>query len=676
MGKRKKNKKKSNSQRLLYWGSHVFCGIAVILAFLTLIQCNVEKPEAPTWNTNLVVPLVNKTYDMPELIEKIDQDNLDIDSLGNPFFFYREVLDTIAIEGSFAVEDISRTISESLGVVQLDPFTGANVNVNLGDYVPLMAGDVPPISFDISEALPPMGEFTIATVESGYALVTIENYFGLDLDTVIVTINDVLLGGQLTSYAVPGGILAGDIRVDTIDLAGKTVSNELEMNLHCYTPGATSFSLSGKSLSATVSMPEGPEVSSATAQIPRIVKEFNENIELNGDHQVQRATLSDGRLILNILNNTSVPADLVITMPDINDGGTPLVINQPIIPGEDQMVLYDLTGYNLEPSDQTMPQSIPVTFEAVIDSSAGELVTINAGDRISVTTGINNISFSSVEGILAPTTADFDNIQQEIDVPKGFDEVQLTSAVLMIEIANTVNIPGTFSVNLDGDQGQHRVISGSVDPGTPQSPTVSMVTDSNLSAFLNPIPNLLTVNGTATFGDGVTGGSINADDFVTATIIISSPLEMVIDSSQFEGEWESVEIDQSDITKITDNINLATFYTTIANKLPVGLQAEFYLGGDSATLYSNPQVTLGPVTVAHGQLNPDGTTGAAVISENVLTLTNEQARILENDPLWIGQSFTLESTNGETVRFSAGDSLTVNGYIEVDFTVSESLWED
>jgi hypothetical protein len=224
--------------------------------------------------------------------------------------------------------------------------------------------------------------------------------------------------------------------------------------------------------------------------------------------------------------------------------------------------------------------------------------------------------------------------------------------------------------------GQSKTLSGFISPGTPESPVTTIITDSNVTAFMDPIPEQLTVNGTATFGDGVTSGSVNTDDYVTATVIISSPLEMVIGETTFDGDWESTEIDQNDIHKLTDNIIQARVFTTIVNHLPLELEAEFYLSGDSATLYSNPAVTMGPVGISRGSLNPDGTVDTAVVSENIIELNSEQTRVLENEILWLGQRFTLAGTDGQTVRFTANDSLTVRGYIEVDFTVSEDLWED
>jgi hypothetical protein len=584
-------------------------------------------------------------------------------------------LDTVFVQGSFALADVSDTIAESLGVVQLNPFGDAQISVDLSDYVSLQLGVIPPISFDITQALPPMGEFTTISVESGYTLVTIVNDFGLDLDTVIVTLTDFQLGGPITTYEIPGGILAGDIRTDTVDLAGKTISNQLELSLHCHTPGATGFSLADKSLAATVSMPEGPRVTSATAQLPQVTREFSDSVSITCDHQLQSAVLSDGQAVLDIANNTNVPMTLAITLNDIKNGASPLTINQAITGGETGQFAYDLAGYIIAPADQTMPQELSVDVTAIIDSSGPQLVTFNAGDKISVSTGVQNVSLASIQGVLAPTTATFDNVQQSIELPKGFDQVQLTSAAMYLEIANTIDVPGSFTLTIDGD-GRQKSLAGDILRGTPQSPATTLIIENDLASFLDPVPQNLTISGNAVFGDGVTFGSVNADDYITATISIRSPLEMIVDSTTFDGGWESSEIDRGTVTDIINNTNEAALHLTVSNHLPVGMAAQVLLSSDSATLYSNPEVVLGPMPIAPGTLAADGTVESAVESSCVATLDSNQVRVLANKPFWIGQIYTLQSTNGETVKFTAGDSFAVRGYVELDVSVSDWAWED
>ena len=676
MGRRRKRTNSNVSRRILYWLSQIVCGALVIFLFLTLAQCTVKKPEAPSWQANLVIPLVNKTWDMRELIEKIDQDNLTTDSFGNPFFFYRKVLDTIRLEGSFGIVNAADTLAESLGIVRLDPFTGTTAAVNLSEYMPLELGFIPPVSFDVSEPLPPVGEFVVITVESGFALVTLENNFGVDLDTVTVTLNDRVLGRPVTSYAVPGGVPAGEMRVDTIDLSGKTISNEFDLTMHCHTPGANSFSLSESSLAATLSLPEGPEVSWATARIPRIEKHFNEEVAIACEHRLQTATIEYGQVVINVDNSTNVPLGLRISLNDVKDGGVPVVIDQSVAPGQRGQFVRDLGGYTIVPADKPLPQALSITVDAVIDSSGTELVTFDAGDKISVTTSIQDITLASVQGIIAPTTAAFDNISRDIELPKGFDQAQLTSAAMTVEIANTVNIPGSFDVTISGDNGENTTIGGDIQRGTPDAPVTTTVINNDVSGFLNPVPQRVTINGAATFGDGVTVGSINVDDYLTPTITLSSPLEMILQETSFDGDWQSTKIDQDVVSKIVDNTNLATLHLSVVNHLPLEIDIAVLLGGDSLTLYSQPEVVLGPVTVTRGSLAPDGSVDTSAESEIILPLDSIQVQVFDHNPLWIGQVYTLKGSDGTVIKLTAGDSFAVSGYINVDLNVSDELWKD
>ena len=73
MPRKQKSKRISFSDSfLLKYGLKVILSFIVIVVFLTAVQCNIEKPEAPTWNTQMVIPVVNRVYHMDEIIEKID----------------------------------------------------------------------------------------------------------------------------------------------------------------------------------------------------------------------------------------------------------------------------------------------------------------------------------------------------------------------------------------------------------------------------------------------------------------------------------------------------------------------------------------------------------------------------------------------------------------------------
>ncbi len=675
MAVRKKRQQVSIARRLLYWGSHVLCATAAILAFLTLVQCTINKPEAPSWQTSIVVPLTNKTWDMQELIEKIDQENLILDSSGNPVFYYQDEIDTVSVSGSFEIPDVIETVQESLGLVTLAPIPPSNFAVSLASELPgLPVGTFPDTSFTISNTLPPLGHFTSATIASGFAEFVIDNNFGLYLDTVIVTIMDDVAGQPVTSYSIPGGIPIATVATDTIDLSGQVISNQLSAEIYCHAQQQVTFSLADKALSSSFGMPEGMTVSSATARMPATSRQFTTSFDLESEHQILSATLDSGRLVIDISNNTNVATSLTITLPDFLNGGSPLVINQTVYAHQSGQYYHDLSSYSLEPADQVLPQTLDIQVDAAIASSGGGIVTIDASDYFSVTATVDQMKMGTVSGIIGSTAATFDSLEQEIDIPAGFDNMQLPSAVITLEVENTVNIPGSFVLSIDGDLGQHTTLSGDILPGTQASPSTTIITDSALATLMDPIPSVFTVSGNVIFGDGVTIGSLNSTDYLFATVTISSPMEMVIDSSMVDGEWSDAEIDID--SAVVNGFKNALFHASFENHLPVGVTVEILLSGDSASLYSSPEVTLGPVTVNAGTLNPDGTVAEATVSETVLSMDSIQAQVLHNDTLWIGENLLLHSTNGQTIKMSASDYLQIIGYIDLDFNFSDELWED
>ena len=81
--KRKKEPDNFWESFLFKYSTRFILGLIVVTIFLTLVQCSVKSPEAPSWNTTFSVPVVNRTYQMVELVDKVGQDELGIDSLGN-----------------------------------------------------------------------------------------------------------------------------------------------------------------------------------------------------------------------------------------------------------------------------------------------------------------------------------------------------------------------------------------------------------------------------------------------------------------------------------------------------------------------------------------------------------------------------------------------------------------
>jgi hypothetical protein len=670
---RKRNSGLSNSP-LLNLSLKVALALVVVLVFLTITQCTINKPEAPTWDSHLALPVVNRTYLMPEIVNKIDQPGLSIDDSGEVMYSFETELDTIRVSDNLSTADLSESLSQTVGEVTLDPNGAPPMTAYIGDYVSMSLNDVPEASFDIVEDSILLGDFNWAEVSDGNLNVVLANNFGVDLDTVIVQVYDIENSRLLAVDSVPSPGLADGV-IDTLQIAltGQTISNLFRLDIHCHTQGGTVLALSEKSLSADLGCGDGIVVTAAEGKIPQIVKEFSQTIAVADNNTILSAELADGTIALDIVNATNLTSNVQITLPDFEQSGVPLTINRAIDPGNTDQVNINLAGYTFDPVDKTSPQEITIEVAAIIDSTAPDMVEVNQADSIRVDASISGLAFSTMTGIIDSSEAAFDAIQVEVELPQGFDSLQLVNADLVLEIENGVNLPGALNINIAGNGGQLINLAGNIEPGYYDNPFSSYIYASDVSAFMNPVPTEITIDGFALFGDGSTVGTITANDFIVPRVRISSPLEVIIGQSNFEGDISSEEIDQKDIDKITDHIIRAQFTSNIINHLPLGVTVEVYFSGDSTTLYSNPQLVIGPIEVDAGLVGVGNVVTTATESENIITLDSTDIKILENPVLYTGNIITIHSSDGQTVKVSGSDYITARGVVEVDYRIDDNF---
>jgi hypothetical protein len=245
------------------------------------------------------------------------------------------------------------------------------------------------------------------------------------------------------------------------------------------------------------------------------------------------------------------------------------------------------------------------------------------------------------------------------------EDITLSDAVITLEIMSEVDIPVEVSIDLSGDAGQYLNILTDINGGTPQNPGITIIVIDDLNTLTNPVPNNIEITGIATVGDGVTSGTVYSESIVWGTAEITSPLKFAIGETEIEGDINSTKIDQDDIEEISDRLNSGTIYATITNHLPFGCEVELYLGGDEGTLYSDPQLTIGPVTVEGGTLNASGLVTTASISDVVIYLSETDLDIIENPILYIGQRIILPGTGGQVVNIIDSDYLDIEAYMQL-----------
>ena len=196
MGRNRKSENRDGGAKavdsiLVKYFSRLIVALTVILVFLTLVQCSIKKPESPEWTTNFVLPVINKTYDMPELISRLDQDGVAMDSQGNITFTISEKLDTLTLSSSYlTTPNLSYSFGQKLDTVSISSPTIAPVFVDLATITGISASTpedtltIGQRSFDINNALPNASNNTSATVSAGTANMHFHNFISAAITMV------------------------------------------------------------------------------------------------------------------------------------------------------------------------------------------------------------------------------------------------------------------------------------------------------------------------------------------------------------------------------------------------------------------------------------------------------------------------------------------------------------
>ncbi|MCK4302519.1 MAG: hypothetical protein KAW91_07080, partial [candidate division Zixibacteria bacterium] len=86
-------------------------------------------------------------------------------------------------------------------------------------------------------------------------------------------------------------------------------------------------------------------------------------------------------------------------------------------------------------------------------------------------------------------------------------------------------------------------------------------------------------------------------------------------------------------------------------------------------LFAEPELSIGPLVI--NAAPTDSITGlvsdTTSTGQQELVLTNEDIRVLENDTLFIGQNLILLGSDGQRVKLTANDYLTITGRFEVEY---------
>ena len=636
--------------------------LCVVILSSLILQCSIEKPAAPTWNVKLSVPLVNRHYDMANLIERIDEPYLKMDDLGNPSFYFEEELDTIRLVDRLRCDSTSASFKDTLGVIDIATSESREILIQVTDFYTGDPGFVPPCSATIEEDLDTFSNFSHITASEAFATLTISNHLGIDLALVQVKIIDRAFSNTLHTEFLTEGVDDGNSISQEIVLIDKTFSNSLGFEIKIFSPGGEILTFEDKYLLVGFSL-DSMRVTEGRAKVPSFELSDEEEILLPTRSIIDSAVIKNGELSLHLDNRTNLRAVVQIHFPEIqkDDHDLSALCNLPASSSSDLILTLD--EHTLRPDEGNR-----VTAQIRVWSPGSEdaLVDFHSSDSVTAEFTLSEVIFSQVCGIIESTRVEIDPIERELEIPPGFESAHLTNASLSLEIHNGVDLPADLSLIIEGDQGQNLSLHAQVEAGGPFGTAVTSVFEDELESLLNPVPQSLTITGEIICGDGESHGIVREEDFFFGIVKVSSPWELILDSCQVQIDADSDELDHDVREMIEDQINFGKVVLKAESHLPLGARARILFSRSQESLFSNPDLVIGPVSVAAGELDYDGSVKESNFSEIEISLTHQELQVFTSTPFYMTGTIDFPGTDGEPIRVLATDYIKVISYLELN----------
>jgi hypothetical protein len=636
--------------------------LTLLFGLLLFFQCSPKTPVAPSWNTKLIIPLVKKSYDMVTLIKKINEPSLKSDSLGNLFFHIEEDLDTIRLLGRLVCDSVTKNFKDTLGTIKITPSESKQVIFSITDFHLGGPGEVPHGSVTIESDLDSFTSFYQVTIRQGYATLIVVNHLGFDLDSLKFDIIDKISSETLKTSIIPGGIQDNDSIIQKLTFVDGDFSNQLAIQISAHTPGGFLPSLEDKYFSFDLSI-DSLMVTQGTAKVPSFDLTTEVEITLPSNHIIDSAKVRTGSLFLDLYDFTNVLSQMEAAFPEFEKNGEILKASR-IIPamGHSDLEL-SLNGYSFKPLSGN---SIKAQIKIQTNGSDDKLIFFSSSDSVTLSAFLSKITLSQISGRLEPTVVDIGEIQRDIDLPLGFENAHIKNANLSLDIHNGVNFPADLSVIIQGDKGQRLELFGDIEAGSPWATAVTTIQENDLDLLLDPVPQRITVTGKVTCGDGISLGIANEEDFFFGEIEITSPLELILDSCQVQIDADSYNVNDDVKSLIEDQVNSSQMITKIESHLPLDAKVLVFVSKNKESIFSDPDLVIGPVDVPRGELDHNGLVVNSRTSESTIGLNHEELQVFRNSPFYIAGKFDFPGTNGNMVKAKATDFIQITSYVEVE----------
>ena len=399
---------------------------------------NIEKQEV---GDKLSIEDINKqfsqnvdnvTIEDSEVEEKIGFDPVGIDAVENK---------VVSEVGLITLDNIEPQSTEPYLFSSIYPSVSDIPN---GNTVTIPSFDLEPVTNSFS-----FNDFSEAAFNSGSLSITIINNLVIPLGDVDVKLKKSdgsdITGGTTT---IQGPINSSSQQSALLDLSGLTLPGNVIVEVTGSSPGESNVLINEAAKISSFSVEisgSGLEVTSANAKIPAQTISESSSISLAADsNKVVLATISGGKLSIDIDNYMSVASNMVLSIPSLKAAnGNNFQTNINISANSENILNEtDISGYTLSMAIDN--QSVIYSYDVTTNDSGDDFVEIKSIDSIIVNIVLEGsvegqqLLFSNFEGKVTPQDLGFEgeiNIESDSDIL----EANLNSGRLILDVSNSIN---------------------------------------------------------------------------------------------------------------------------------------------------------------------------------------------------------------------------------------------
>ncbi len=631
---------------------------------LLFTACAFDSPKAPSWDLTLNIPLTDKLYTVREMAES--EEDIFVLEEGMIGFRLRGDLEQTKIGDFLTLSENSTEYGIGLAKMHLPAISGGVDNFSFDQLYENARRDhdqivvVPQFSYrNVRGSTLEDSDFDFVALTAGTAELTVTNSLPVPLVRVALVLIDANTDAGLVSAPIIAKIDAGDSATVTVNLDGKVLPAASYWTLSGESPGSGSEAVRiDQSADVRLSTEiQAFNISKAHSVIPEMQFDHMESLVLEEDAGIEEVAFKNGFLEWNVENTFPLVIDLDFNIESFKHSATgeTLVRSVRLGPGEAKTLRVDLDKYiaYLVAASPNTGQTVPVTISGASVGSEGKKVNINAYHQISGQVFFSETEVDYFKGWVNNRGIDLASTDKKMDLPARTDDlkdVEFKSALLNIDLENTIQMPFTFESEITGYRDGETVTFFVNDRITPVrgdgQPDVARIqydqSNSTILNFVNLLPERYTTKSRVRIGDGQTVAYVDADQYVQADFAFTVPAEVkfkrqtiVLDTSKILVDPEGMPVDNSNQRRVpaetSEKLATAEIMARVNNHLPVGCQLFFHLGYDSTRIVDFPQVVLGPIEIVAGKTNMQGRVIGSSEQEVILKISEDGIEIFSNN---------------------------------------------